>query len=335
MAKGDKYIALTAHLNKSGQDVVRMSFKEIERILGETLPESAYKYSALWSNSESHSIAFGWMDAGYMSQNVSIKNQTVEFVKADIDIKTIVAEPRKQKNTVTKKNSSLKIEDAVRCVRTYFNETVKDEHGRYKSWCHCYDAFKENRCNKDERTIDYLSLHLAFYLASWGMYRGSSFLLQKDYRVHIPVVKIILEEKYTPLLGITAEGLLDDTMLDLMEEVSERIRRAYAEEQPSFEGTTNNATDTLVTKILLGTLGCVPAYDRYYVQAVRQYSISIGNYDRRSVKDVANYYLQYKDEFEALRVELNAYGTEYPVMKIMDMCLWQVAYESDMAEKDV
>lgn len=55
-----------------------MSFKEIERVLGERLPESAYKYPALWSNSESHSIAFGWMDAGYMSQNLNIANQTVE-----------------------------------------------------------------------------------------------------------------------------------------------------------------------------------------------------------------------------------------------------------------
>ena len=38
---------------------------------------------------------------------------------------------------------------------------------------------------------------------------------------------------------------------------------------------------------------------------------------------------QYKDEFEKLRIELNASGTEYPVMKIMDMCMWQVAFEAD------
>lgn len=37
MAKGDKYIALTSYLEKTGQDVVKMSFKEIESILGERL----------------------------------------------------------------------------------------------------------------------------------------------------------------------------------------------------------------------------------------------------------------------------------------------------------
>ena len=76
------------------------------------------------------------------------------------------------------------------------------------------------------------------------------------------------------MAGITAEELIKDVNLNLLEDASVRIRKAYADEQPSFEGITNNATDTLVTKILLGALGCVPAYDRYYVQAVRRYGIS-------------------------------------------------------------
>ena len=331
MAKGDKYIALTTYLKKCERDVEKMSFKEIESVLGERLPESAYKYPAQWSNSESQSLAYGWLDAGYMSQNLNIANQTIEFVKRDRRESNSQPKFIKKKVSVEKK-ASLPVDEAIRCIRTYFNETIKDSHGRYLSWCHCYNAFKDNRGNRDEKTVDYLALHLAFYLASWGMYRGSSFLLQKDYKVHIPVVEIILEEKYAPILGITAEGLMEDDKLDLLEDVSARIRQAYANEQPSFEGVTNNATDTLVTKILLGALGCVPAYDRYYVQAVRQYGISVGEYDRRSVRDVARYYLQYKDEFEHVRAELSAYGTEYPVMKIMDMCLWQVAFENDTEE---
>ena len=217
-------------------------------------------------------------------------------------------------------------------IQKFYNTIKNDENARYKSWECCYKIFGENQNKTEPETIDLLCLHLGFYLASWGMYRGSSFLFQKDYKVHIPVVEIILEEKYAPLLGITAEDLMEDDILDLLEDVSVRIRKAYANEQPSFEGVTNNATDTLVTKILLGTLGCVPAYDRYYVQAVREYSISAGGYDRRSVKDVAKYYLKHKDEFEKVRAELSTYGTEYPVMKIMDMCLWQVAFENDTDE---
>ena len=225
------------------------------------------------------------------------------------------------------KQPTLNISDAIRCIRTYHNETVRDEHGRYMSWRHCYNAYRECRGVTDDKTIDYLSLHLAFYLASWGMYRGSSFLLQKDYKVHMPVVRIVMETKYDSLLGISAEGLLEEGNLKLLAEVSDRIRDAYAKEMPSFEDVPNNATDTLITKILLGTLGCVPAYDRYYVQAVRKFGISAGIYSMSSVKSVAEYYLTYKEEFEAVRAELSKCGIEYPVMKLMDMCLWQVAFE--------
>lgn len=327
MPKGDKFIALTAYLEKCGKDEIKMSFSEIEKIIGFRLSDSAYSYPAQWSNSESQSFAFGWLNAGYLTRQVNIPEQTVEFVREGAFV------PRKVSNQPKKvsqcKSAMLSVEEAIRCIRTYFNETVEDAHGRYLSWQHCYNAFTTNRGGSDENTYDYLALHLAFYLASWGMYRGSSFLLQKDYKVHIPVVKIIMEERYNPLVGITAEELMNDANLNLLEEVSTRIRKAYADERPSFEGVTNNATDTLVTKILLGTLGCVPAYDRYYVQAVKQYGISVGGYNKESVRDVARYYLSHKDEFETVREELSAYGVEYPVMKLMDMCMWQVAFETE------
>lgn len=327
MPKGDKFTALTLYLKNCGMDELKMSFSEIEKIIGFKLSDLAYSYPAQWSNSESQSFAFSWLNAGYLTRQVNISEQTVEFVREE------VYNSRKRENIskrVTQpKMATLPVADAIRCIRTYFNETVKDTHGRYLSWQHCYNAFILNRSNVDENTFDYLALHLAFYLASWGMYRGSSFLLQKDYKVHIPIVKIIMEKQYNPLVGITAEELIKNKNLDLLDEVSTRIRKAYAEEMPSFNGVINNATDTLVTKILLGTLGCVPAYDRYYVQAVKQYGISTGNYNRESVKDVAKYYLTYKDDFEIVRAELSLHGAEYPTMKLMDMCMWQVAFEQD------
>ena len=222
---------------------------------------------------------------------------------------------------------------AAQLIRDYFNETLIDEHGRYMSWRHCYKAFSENRNVLDEQIVDYLSLHLAFYLASWGMYRGSSFLLQKDYRVHIPVIKIIQEQKYNPLFGISAEKLCEEKNLDLLDEIGNRIRNYYAEETPSFEGRVNNATDTLVTKILLGALGCVPAYDRYYIQSVKKNNISSGMYNKCSVRCVAKFYCDNLAVFEELRCELSKCGIEYPPMKLMDMCFWQDAYIDALKKK--
>ncbi|MBQ3257597.1 MAG: hypothetical protein IJA67_09305 [Oscillospiraceae bacterium] len=225
-------------------------------------------------------------------------------------------------------------EAAAKLIWDYHSETVRDGHGRYLSWQHCYQAFSEYRHCTDEKTVDYLALHLAFYLASWGMYRGSSFLLQKDYKVHIPVVKILQEEQYIPLVGISAENLCEERNLDLLDALGQRIRDCYAKEKPSFEGSPNNATDTLITKILLGTLGCVPAYDRYYVQSVKKNNVSSGLYNRNSVRDVARFYCAHKTAFEALRQRLSSCGVEYPPMKLMDMCFWQDAYVDDMIGRE-
>ena len=83
MAKGDKFIDLTRYLEGCGKDNVKMSFAQVEKILGFKLPHSAYSYAAQWSNSESHSLAFGWLNAGYLTRNVNVKGQTVEFVKGE------------------------------------------------------------------------------------------------------------------------------------------------------------------------------------------------------------------------------------------------------------
>jgi hypothetical protein len=91
---------------------------------------------------------------------------------------------------------------------SFYNDLKKDENGRYRSWEHCYSNFCHAR-DKVDVDYDYLSLQLAFYLANWGMYRGLSFLRQKDYKVHIPVVKEILKPEYKPLVGIACKELKD------------------------------------------------------------------------------------------------------------------------------
>ena len=224
---------------------------------------------------------------------------------------------------------TMSVECAVNLIRAYFEQTMSDPHGRYLSWEHCYKAFLENRDANDEQAIDHLALHLAFYLASWGMYRGSSFLLQKDYKVHIPVVKIIQEKKYDPLVGICAKDLCKEQNLALLEDIGERICECYAAEGPAIDGKVNAASDTLITKTLLGTLGCVPAYDRYYKESVKKYHISSGKYNSDSVYRVAKFYCDHEDEFERLRLELSERRIEYPPMKLMDMCFWQDGYISD------
>ena len=90
-------------------------------------------------------------------------------------------------------------------IQKFYSSIKNDENARYKSWEYCYKIFGEKQNKIAPETIDLLCLHLGFYLASWGMYRGSSFLLQKDYKVHKDAVLEMQKEKYNILYEIYLE----------------------------------------------------------------------------------------------------------------------------------
>src|SRR6185437_2184685 len=57
-------------LKKLTVDSYNLSFEEIEKILGEKLPSSAYQYDAWWSNSSSHPLMREILEAGWRREKV-------------------------------------------------------------------------------------------------------------------------------------------------------------------------------------------------------------------------------------------------------------------------
>lgn len=203
---------------------------------------------------------------------------------------------------------------------SYYNNLKQDTNGRYRSWEHCYSNFYQAR-EKDKADVDYLSLQLAFYLASWGMYRGSSFLLQKDYRIHIPVVKELLDKKYDSLIGINCSELKKEVnqkklieLNDFMIEYYDAIRRDIKEKDLK-----NNLSYTLITKILMGTMGCVPAYDRYFIAGIKDQKVATGNYNIKSILQLVDFYEKNESRLESVRENMRVYELPYPQMKMIDM----------------
>ncbi len=74
--------------------------------------------------------------------------------------------------------------DIAKRIASYFGKVSAEPNHRYRSWEHCYRFFRARPRNEIRSDLDVAALQLGFYLASWGMYRGSSFLLQRDYTVH-------------------------------------------------------------------------------------------------------------------------------------------------------
>lgn len=222
----------------------------------------------------------------------------------------------------------------MKTATVFYNQLKEDENGRYRSWEYCYSEFFNARGNNvDDKYIDYLSLHLAFYLASWGMYRGSSFLLQQDYKIHIPVVKEILNPKYDELQGISCKNLKNLDNLKLLNQLDNFMIEYYDAKRKKISETElkNELSSTLITKILMGTLGCVPAYDRYFIAGIKNQHISTGNYNNSSLIRIIEFYEENSCVFESALNNMRIGGIPYPQMKFLDMGFWQIGF--DLNEK--
>lgn len=75
-----KYEPLPQFLSAKSVSSLRLGFKEIEDILGFTLPKSAYAHEAWWSNNETgHSHARSWLHAGWRTAGVDLLAREVTF----------------------------------------------------------------------------------------------------------------------------------------------------------------------------------------------------------------------------------------------------------------
>ena len=214
--------------------------------------------------------------------------------------------------------------ELIKKLEEYYEASTSDQNSRFKSWEYCYETFVNAR-NKKTPDIDYLSLHLAQYLASWGMYRNS-FLLQKDYKIHYEAVTIILNRNYDVLVGIDCEKLKDEKNIEILFGLSEKLTKHYDIIRKSVEGKKldSKLSQVLITKILLGTLGCVPAYDEYFKKGIRKSKIASGTFSENSIKDLIKYYEENSSDIEKASSKIRIdKRLKYPQMKVIDMMFWQ------------
>lgn len=75
-----KYDPLSDYLKSKDQDRVPMTFKELELLIDDSLPPSARKHRAWWSNNPSNSvITRAWLDAGYITRDVDLGGEKLTF----------------------------------------------------------------------------------------------------------------------------------------------------------------------------------------------------------------------------------------------------------------
>ena len=231
----------------------------------------------------------------------------------------------------------MNIDAFITKTRKFYKELQEHTASRYRSWEYCYTQFYEARKNPERANVDNLSLHLAFYLASWGMYRGSSFLLQYDYTIHTSVVKEILKSEYSTLFGLECKELNNEQTSSLLKKLNSEISTIYNPFRLELKETevTQDISNILVSKVLLGTLGCVPAYDRFCVDAVKKNKVTTGNYNIASLQKLIKFYEEHQEKLENLRSEFlikyefdgEEKTLDYPQMKLLDIGFWKIGFD--------
>lgn len=187
---------------------------------------------------------------------------------------------------------------------------------RYASFDYCFNYFQsfreENRVHElaTPNQIEKSCLHLGFYLASWGMLRGSSFLLGKSLKVYETIIKTVSNAN-SSLWDIDVHSYTSSN-IQLLLEFREEIIQAL--------GPTDNPSDILVTKIMLGVFGNVPAFDTYFKRGFR-----VSTFGKRSIQAVADFYEKNKSVIDQHRRATIDFPTGEPThrlytrAKIIDM----------------
>jgi hypothetical protein len=167
--------------------------------------------------------------------------------------------------------------------------------------------------------IEMSCLQLGFYLASWGMLRGSAFLLRKSVKVFVPVIEAIADAE--PALWEIDAHCYTATNIELVLGFKRKIIEAF--------GSEGRPTDTLVTKIMLGVFGNVPAFDTDFLKGLTRYSHrrGAGTFGKAALKEIARFYEENKPAIDGYHHATLDFATEQPTnrrytqAKVIDMIL--------------
>lgn len=210
-------------------------------------------------------------------------------------------------------------------LKSYKNNI--EPNSRFSSFDYCYNYFYSHSANPKrlQGDMEKSCLTLGFYLASWGMFRGSGFLLNKSVKYFESTINFISEQE-SSLWNIDANTYKNDI---------DRILKIYDEIKSILIADKNIAHMTLVTKVMLGVFGFIPAYDQNFCKAFREmYKGECGFrvVNKKSLTFIYNFYLSnqdcidnYSKNIKTLTFNNNASingntSFHYPKAKIIDMC---------------
>jgi hypothetical protein len=200
-------------------------------------------------------------------------------------------------------------------LKAFLAERTPD--GRFASFDYCFNYFQSHREHgtlvtlSDNVNLQVACLQLGFFLASWGMFRRD-FLLSRSVKYFAPTIDAISSSS-AEIWSIDADCYLDDESLKTLENATNKILESMPHEE-------TQATDTLVTKIMLGVYGCIPAFDSQFKKG-----LGTGKLGKPALRKISDFYKTNAAIVEQYRVPTLDFNTgketerRYTRAKVIDM----------------
>jgi hypothetical protein len=197
---------------------------------------------------------------------------------------------------------------------------------RFASFDYCYNYFRTTTDLTED--IEKSCLVLGFYLASWGMFRGSSFVLQHSLKHFQPTIEYI--NTLNKNVWEIDVDIYTEKNIDLIINIYHEIKTVLI---PN-----SNSDLTLITKTMLGVFGFIPAFDNYFCNTFRLLSdgqCGFRRVNKKSLEFIHNFYQANDSVIDSLSestfttdfISGDKTNLKYPKAKIIDMYGFSAKYK--------
>lgn len=204
----------------------------------------------------------------------------------------------------------------------YYSRATYDKYPRLRAWEFLWDHIQSIptwNAVANDKNLEKSALHIGFYLANWGMFRGSSELLNVNIKFFEDLTSLLFKEIDGEFWNLTLYDFTEDNKLAqcALDDALDKIR--------GFECQRISWTDTLVTKLLLGVWGQCPARDTNFNAGFGHF-LQARPYAR--TPRTSGRYLVYLNQIKVTEGwTMPRYRTtgdnEYPPGKIIDMAFFE------------
>lgn len=212
--------------------------------------------------------------------------------------------------------------DIDQCIEVFLSR--HDVNSRYASFDFCYNYFQTNK-GQLSADMEKSCFVLWGYLASWGMLRGSSELLQRSPHALEVLIKYFDNISTNVIWNIDVPDYAQhyEDIISVYKQIDTILCELLSRNK--------GVSIILVTKIMLGVFGVVPAFDTYFTQTFnlefkndKEYHSSFSRVDKNSITCIYQFYLSNKEYFDNKEVHVISFDgvvtkRKYKIAKLIDM----------------